>query len=67
MSSYAHLSSDLWVLPPVQSGEPTGKTTALDYAQGHVEGPIELAQLEFAGYTIPKQAFSKNLLCIEAQ
>jgi hypothetical protein len=29
----------------------------MDYAVGHVEGTINLAQVEFAGYVIPQQAF----------
>lgn len=52
------------MLPPITSATTTDESTALDYAIGHVEGPIQLASLDFAGFTIPKQAYCKISLCL---
>ncbi|KAL1725508.1 aspartic peptidase domain-containing protein [Schizophyllum commune] len=50
-------SSDLWVAGSVNNAKDTGKKSGVTYAVGAVEGPIKTAELEFAGFTIPDQAF----------
>ncbi|KAF7298776.1 Peptidase A1 domain-containing protein [Mycena indigotica] len=50
-------SSDLWVAGTVASGTSTGKAATINYASGGASGPVQLASVGFAGYTIPKQAF----------
>jgi hypothetical protein len=52
-------SSDLWVASgiPIPGATNTGAVSGVQYAVGEVQGPIELAKLEFADYEVPKQAF----------
>ncbi|KAL1752852.1 aspartic peptidase domain-containing protein [Schizophyllum commune] len=50
-------SSDLWVAGSVNNAKDTGKKSGVTYAVGAVQGPIKTAELEFAGFTIPDQAF----------
>ncbi|CAK5270493.1 unnamed protein product [Mycena citricolor] len=53
-------SSDLWVTfqgsPPAASKD-TGKSLALNYAVGSASGNIHTVELQFAGFTVPDQAF----------
>lgn len=54
-------SSDLWVAADsVPNTKSTGKTTKVQYAVGEAEGPILLADLEFAEYKVPNQSFCKS-------
>ena len=61
-------SSDLWVVDTqVPGATNTSKSAKVTYAIGAAEGPILLADLEFAGYNVSQQAFCKPLtafLCI---
>ncbi|KIK69757.1 hypothetical protein GYMLUDRAFT_34147 [Collybiopsis luxurians FD-317 M1] len=50
-------SSDLWVVGSVSGATKTGFSAGVSYAVGSVEGPIELANLDFGGYTVTDQAF----------
>ncbi|KAJ7078651.1 aspartic peptidase domain-containing protein [Mycena epipterygia] len=50
-------SSDLWVAGSVSSGTATGKQATIAYASGGATGPVKTAAVDFAGYTIPSQAF----------
>ncbi|KDQ62633.1 hypothetical protein JAAARDRAFT_30550 [Jaapia argillacea MUCL 33604] len=50
-------SSDLWVAGTVPTKTSTGATSGVQYAIGSVTGPINLATLEFAGYSVPSQAY----------
>ncbi|KAI0315897.1 aspartic peptidase domain-containing protein [Amylostereum chailletii] len=50
-------SSDLWVAGTVPSAQDTGTTSSVTYAVGNAEGPVKTASLNFAGYTVPDQAF----------
>jgi hypothetical protein len=51
-------SSDLWVASNgVPNSNDTGKTTGVKYAIGEAQGPIKFADLTFAGYAVPQQAF----------
>ncbi|KAI0632396.1 acid protease [Trametes polyzona] len=50
-------SSDLWVAGSVSNSKDTGKSAKVQYAVGAAEGPVHTASLDFAGYTIPDQAF----------
>lgn len=50
-------SSDLWVAGTGVQSTSTGKTSGVTYVKGSIEGPVELATLEFAGYTVKDQAF----------
>jgi hypothetical protein len=51
-------SSDLWVAADsVPNAKGTGKTAKVTYAVGEAEGPIMMAELEFAEYKVPQQAF----------
>jgi hypothetical protein len=53
------VSADLWVASaaPIPGAVDTGVTTGVQYAVGSIEGPIQMASLEFAGHTVPHQAF----------
>ncbi|KAJ7791231.1 aspartic peptidase domain-containing protein [Mycena olivaceomarginata] len=50
-------SSDLWVAGSVSSASDTGKAATISYASGGATGPVKLGSVDFAGYTVPKQAF----------
>ncbi|KZP25231.1 acid protease, partial [Athelia psychrophila] len=51
-------SSDLWVVDTnVPNAQNTNKSAKVTYAIGEAAGPILLADMEFAGYNIPEQAF----------
>ncbi|KAJ8481247.1 hypothetical protein ONZ45_g15374 [Pleurotus djamor] len=50
-------STDLWVAGTVPNARDLGKTSGVNYAVGSVRGPIKTAALDFAGYTVPDQAF----------
>ncbi|TFK70924.1 acid protease [Pluteus cervinus] len=50
-------SSDLWVAGSVPGASLTGFTTGVNYAVGQVQGPIKLATLDFAGFTVQSQAY----------
>ncbi|KAJ8693746.1 hypothetical protein PTI98_008715 [Pleurotus ostreatus] len=53
-------STDLWVYLPDQKPQLTNSTSIvgnLTYASGSAEGPINFAALEFAGFSVPSQAF----------
>jgi hypothetical protein len=50
-------SSDLWVVGSVSGAVNTGSKASVTYAVGSVSGPIDLANLEFGGYTVPDQAY----------
>ena len=52
------ISSDLWVASDgVPNSNNTGKNTSVKYAIGEATGPIKYADLTFAGYAVPHQAF----------
>jgi hypothetical protein len=44
----------------VPNAKGTGKTAKVTYAVGEAEGPIMMAELEFAEYKVPQQAFCKS-------
>ncbi|THH26418.1 hypothetical protein EUX98_g7772 [Antrodiella citrinella] len=50
-------SSDLTVAGNVAATTDAGKTASVSYAIGQVSGPIQFAQLEWEGFTVPSQAF----------
>ncbi|KAI0696265.1 acid protease [Cytidiella melzeri] len=50
-------SSDLYVTGTVSGATDTGKTAGVQYAIGSIEGPVKLATLDFAGYTVQNQAY----------
>ncbi|KAI0045589.1 acid protease, partial [Auriscalpium vulgare] len=51
-------SSDLWVAARTVSGaNNTGVSSDVTYDIGGVQGPVQTAHLEFAGYIVPDQAF----------
>lgn len=50
-------SSDLWVAGAVPHATTTGATGTVQYAIGSDSGPIETAEMEILGFTIPSQAF----------
>ncbi|KAI0051051.1 acid protease [Auriscalpium vulgare] len=50
-------SSDLWVAGTVPGANNTGFSSGVQYAIGAVQGPVQTAPLEFAGYTVSDQAF----------
>ncbi|TFK52405.1 acid protease [Heliocybe sulcata] len=50
-------SSDLWVAGTGLNSTTTGKTSGVTYVKGSIKGPVEIATLEFAGYTVTNQAF----------
>ncbi|KAI0045590.1 acid protease, partial [Auriscalpium vulgare] len=50
-------SSDLWVAGTVPGAKNTGFSADVTYAVGDDHGPVQTAPLEFAGYTVPDQAF----------
>ncbi|KAL6308357.1 acid protease [Sparassis latifolia] len=50
-------SSDLWVAGSVPNAQDTGKTVQVTYAGDTVDGPVQLANLEFLGYSVPNQAY----------
>ncbi|THG98833.1 hypothetical protein EW026_g3421 [Hermanssonia centrifuga] len=50
-------SADFYVTGTVPGSVDTGKTASVQYAIGSVEGPIKLATLDFAGYTVENQAY----------
>ncbi|KAL0960742.1 hypothetical protein HGRIS_005766 [Hohenbuehelia grisea] len=50
-------SSDLWVAGTVKDSQDTGKNSGVTYAVGAVKGPVKTSTLEFAGYTVPNQAY----------
>lgn len=55
------ISSDLWVASGgVPNSNDTGKSTGVKYAIGGAEGPIKYADLTFAGYAVPHQAFCES-------
>ncbi|KAF8214306.1 hypothetical protein K438DRAFT_1927392 [Mycena galopus ATCC 62051] len=54
------LHSDLWVASTVSSASSTGQdsdSATVSYASGAATGPVMSAPVDFAGYTIPSQAF----------
>ncbi|KAI0785667.1 acid protease [Abortiporus biennis] len=53
-------SSDLAVGSDVPGASSSGKTASVDYAIGEVKGPIELATLEFEGFSVQNQAFIRD-------
>lgn len=52
-------SSDLWVSGPISNSVEinNGEEVAIKYAVGEASGPIKVAVMEFAGYTIQNQAY----------
>ncbi|KAF9262851.1 acid protease [Marasmius fiardii PR-910] len=50
-------SADLWVAGTVPNSHDTGKKAGVTYAVGSVQGPIKTAQVEFAGFKVPNQAY----------
>ncbi|KAK0504256.1 aspartic peptidase domain-containing protein [Armillaria luteobubalina] len=50
-------SSDLWVAGSITDSVDTGSSSGVNYAVGGVQGPIKTSTLQFAGYTVPDQAF----------
>lgn len=50
-------SADLWVAGTVPNAKNSGKSSSVQYAIGSVEGPIEFAELQFSGFTVPDQAY----------
>lgn len=50
-------SSDLWIAGRVPNSNQTQFSSRVSYAVGSVEGPIKTAEVQFAGYTVPDQAF----------
>ncbi|GLB38617.1 putative peptidase A1 family protein [Lyophyllum shimeji] len=50
-------SSDLWISGRVPNSSRTQFSSAVSYAVGSVEGPVKTAEVEFAGYKIPDQAY----------
>ncbi|KAF5380669.1 hypothetical protein D9757_007060 [Collybiopsis confluens] len=50
-------SSDLWIVGSISDVKSTGLSAGVSYAVGSVQGPIELANLEFGGYSVKDQAF----------
>ncbi|KZT23418.1 acid protease [Neolentinus lepideus HHB14362 ss-1] len=50
-------SSDLWVAGTGLNSTSTGKTSSVTYVKGAIQGPVEIAALDFAGYTVSNQAF----------
>ncbi len=64
LNAHVHPSADLWVVPlnnvSVPDSIDTGARANVSYAIGSVSGPVKTAELVFAGYTVPNQAFSKS-------
>ncbi|KAG6856241.1 hypothetical protein H0H87_006174 [Tephrocybe sp. NHM501043] len=50
-------SSDIWVAGSVPNSTDTQVGSGVSYAVGSVTGRIKTAEVDFAGYTIPDQAF----------
>ncbi|EIW59384.1 acid protease [Trametes versicolor FP-101664 SS1] len=50
-------SSDLWVAGTVPNSKDTGKAAKVQYAVDGVQGSVDTADLDFAGYTITDQAY----------
>lgn len=50
-------SSDLYVSGTIPNTQNTGKSAGVQYAIGQVEGPVQLANLDFLGFSVPNQAF----------
>ncbi|KAF9783229.1 acid protease [Thelephora terrestris] len=50
-------SSDLWVAGSVPNAKETGKNSGVTYAIGAIQGPVQLADLNFTGYVVSDQAF----------
>ncbi|KZS90408.1 acid protease, partial [Sistotremastrum niveocremeum HHB9708] len=50
-------SSDLWATGQIPNSTPTNFTADVTYAQGDAGGYISIAPVQFAGYTIPDQAY----------
>ncbi|KAE9408889.1 acid protease [Gymnopus androsaceus JB14] len=50
-------SSDLWVVGDVSGAVKTGSSASVTYAVGSVSGAIELANLDFGGYSVTDQAY----------
>ncbi|KAF8073930.1 aspartic peptidase domain-containing protein [Lyophyllum atratum] len=50
-------SSDLWIAGNVPNSDQTQFTSGVTYAVGSVNGPIKTAEVGFAGYAIPDQAY----------
>ncbi|KAI0826793.1 acid protease [Trametes gibbosa] len=50
-------SSDLWVAGAVPNAKDTGKSTKIQYVVGGVQGLVNTVALDFAGYSVPDQAF----------
>jgi hypothetical protein len=44
----------------VKKSTESGQQAQLHYAVGSVNGPIKFADVEFAGYTLKRQSFSKT-------
>ena len=63
--SFPTFSSDLWVGGNVPGAIPSGQSTRVQYAVGDAGGPIEFADLDFLGYTVPSQAFSASLSILD--
>ncbi|KIJ52754.1 hypothetical protein M422DRAFT_43111 [Sphaerobolus stellatus SS14] len=52
-------SSDLWMRKPIPNSKPTNISSSVHYAiGGSVQGPVQLAETSFAGFTVENQAFS---------
>ncbi|KAL0563816.1 hypothetical protein V5O48_018245 [Marasmius crinis-equi] len=50
-------SGDLWVAGTVPNSKDTGKKATVNYAVGKVQGPIKTAEVLFAGFKVPNQAY----------
>ncbi|KAG7088169.1 hypothetical protein E1B28_012190 [Marasmius oreades] len=50
-------SADLWVAGTVPNSKDTGKKAEVSYAVGKVQGPIKTAEVDFAGFKVPNQAY----------
>jgi hypothetical protein len=47
----------LWIASALDNATSTGQNGNISYAVGSASGPIETADLEFAGYTVKDQVF----------
>ncbi|ESK90521.1 aspartic peptidase a1 [Moniliophthora roreri MCA 2997] len=50
-------SADLWVAGTVPGAKSTGKQAGVEYAVGKVQGPIKTAEVTFASFKVPNQAY----------
>ncbi|KIJ43067.1 hypothetical protein M422DRAFT_170297 [Sphaerobolus stellatus SS14] len=54
-------SSDLWMRKPIPNCKSTNISSSVHYAiGGSVQGPVQLAETSFAGFTVENQAFNSN-------